>query len=249
MQHEPAIPWVTGGKKVGTKYLIVSTGRCGSSLLSGILSECGADFGPVGKRNWDRSSGSYEHPLLDRAYKWHRASKDFRIELWPLTKVSTWCSRRRDRCLSRVFGGGDYAKSTQLVDLVHPISDLCDSIRVIVCYRSFNGYAMSRYRRFGWDTERLAEEYERINRTALLQLRLFGGCAISYEELMQPKESDWADALDELAGLSRSDLLEARGDMVEPRRHEEFDAPLNQQAEKLYERLKDHKGQIHAPAT
>ena len=45
------------------RFVIVTPGRTGSSLLAAILSDSGAEFG-IGADDWDPSVGAFEHPDL-----------------------------------------------------------------------------------------------------------------------------------------------------------------------------------------
>ena len=46
------------------RYLIVSDGRSGTTLLASILGMAGTDFGLPVAEDWNPSSGSNEHPDL-----------------------------------------------------------------------------------------------------------------------------------------------------------------------------------------
>ena len=52
------------------KFLIVGTGRCGSTLLSAIIAKSGGSFGLPALEDWDRRGGALEHPCILSAYKW-----------------------------------------------------------------------------------------------------------------------------------------------------------------------------------
>lgn len=107
---------------------------------------------------------------------------------------------------------------------------------------------MSRYRRFGWTLPRITEQYCTVNRTALLQLYTFGGCAISYEELTDQEETDWVEPLGELTGLTSKTMLDCRDQILRDPRHDDIDETLDPQAEKLYNRLSDLKGKLLEPS-
>ena len=56
------------------RFLIVGTGRCGSSLLSAILARAGANFDMPLRAEWDRRSGEYEHPPPHKCTQMVRSS-------------------------------------------------------------------------------------------------------------------------------------------------------------------------------
>ena len=82
--------------------------------------------------------------------------------------------------------------------------------RIIISYRDFAANARSFYIVKGLGLPEFAECYRRINRSALLMLDVFGGCAIGFEELVGASETAWADALSQATGLNREALLENR---------------------------------------
>ena len=53
------------------RFIIVGTGRSGSSLLAAILAGAGADFAMPSKQQWGRDGGGFEHPDFVRAYNWY----------------------------------------------------------------------------------------------------------------------------------------------------------------------------------
>lgn len=229
--------------RIFIKFLIVSTGRCGSTFLSAILSQAGANFGLAPNTNWNQSSGSYEHPDLDQAYKWHKAAQKIHRELWPFNSLSKWCRNKRDQKLQNIFNQIEFAKTTQLVHLVQPIHQLEFGIRIILTYRSFNEFAVSRHRRFGWDLSKIADHYCTVNRTALLQLHTFGGCAISYDELISSDETTWAESLEEITDIAEDKLLKHRKGLLREPRHKRIPGVFDPKAEKVFAKLRKRKGE------
>lgn len=230
------------------KFLNVSTGRCGSTLLSAILAHAGADFGMGNNKEWNRASGDYEHPDLDTAYKWHRAGQFIHQEIWPFNRLSNICRTKRDRAIRSVFDNVKYAKTIELVHLIQPIEKLGYDFRIILTYRDFEGFARSWYRRFGWNMSRLKEYYLTINQTGLLQLKIYGGCAISFEEITSPETAEWATALEELTGLEENKLLEKRDELLRKPRHKPLNEPLHSETQRLFDKLEGLQGTVVKPS-
>lgn len=61
----------------------------------------------------------------------------------------------------------------------------------------------------------LIKSYKEINSTALLQLEVFGGVAITYKELVDKSETNWAETISSLTGIDFSSLLESREKRVQ----------------------------------
>ena len=101
-------------------------------------------------------------------------------------------------------------------DLVDVIHRLGFEPVVIVNYRPFQDYARSIcLSRPYWDMPRLIERYISTYSTAILQLELFGGCTIGYDELVTPEETQWAKVLGEMTPISAELILECRDRRVE----------------------------------
>jgi hypothetical protein len=160
--------------------------------------------------SWDRKSGAYEHPKLHSAYKWFSRSKKIAKSLFPDVLGRRYCEKRMKTELSSLMQKAIFGKSSTLIWLVHPIYQLGYHPKVIVTYRKFGDYVVSRHLRFGWSLSELIKSYEEINETALLQLHAFGGCAVSYEELTNRNETGWAEALGYLTNLNYRDIVVGR---------------------------------------
>ncbi len=216
------------------RYLIVGTGRSGSSLLCAILANAGANFDMGTRQSWDRKSGTYEHPRLHAAFRW-------------LYRPKQLGSKRITRKhLTALLENAEFAKSSNLIWLVQRIHQLEYQPVIIASYRKFEDYCVSRYLRFGWDVSRMVEYYTKIYRTTLLQLAIFGGCAISYEEMIDPAETDWSLALSELTGIDHRQLLESRDKLAKktPSRLKIALPVWDERAEAIYDELYRYKGQV-----
>ncbi len=197
-----------------TRFLIVGSGRSGSSLISAILHDAGAGFYLPGVADWDPVKGAYEHPALHRAYHWQSRAEKIAQSMWPDRLGRRACERRADGHLASLLPHATYLKSTTLVWLVQRIYRLGYRPAIIVSFRTFAEYCSSRFLKFGWSMPRLTSTYVDTYATALLQLGIFGGCALDHRDVVSPEETSWAEALAELTGLEAGALLKKRGERV-----------------------------------
>lgn len=235
------------------RFTIISTGRSGSTLLSAVLAGAGANFNMANVTEWDPKSGEYEHPLLHSARRWQSRMEKIEASLIPDVLGRNYCARRMQRDLARLLGEAHYVKSTQLIWLVHPIYQLDFWPRIIVSYRSLAETVRSRFMRFGWSVPKIVTTYRETYSTAALQLQLFGGCVVNYDDVINPQETAWADALAKLTGLEREKILESRAAIV--RQREKPTSPplfdmnvLDPSTEMLYQMLEGLRGQVIEPA-
>ncbi|HDN80581.1 MAG TPA: hypothetical protein ENG33_08975 [Chloroflexi bacterium] len=231
-----------------TRYLIVGTGRCGSSLLAAILAKAGANFDMPVQTKWDRRSGEYEHPMLLEARRWLVWAD--KIARSPLpSRLRNFCQRRAAQKLDELLRRATFLKSPELVRMVHIVAKLGYQPKIILSYRQFEGYSVSRHLKSGWGFSRLVEQYINVNSTALLQLYIFGGCTIGYEELVNKEETVWAEALEQLTGIKASHLLESRESLVKAVTPQwEFPVP-NPEVMKVYKLLVQLKGLVIEPVS
>jgi len=199
-----------------SRFLIIGTGRSGSSILSAILADAGANFDMPPLGGWDTRGGAYEHPRLLAAYRWHSRANKIAESLWPDMLGRKFCENRSKQELTKLFVKARFAKYGQAIWLLPAIVKLGYRPYLIVSYRSFDDYAASYHVRSGFSLLSMVSSYVDIYSTALLQLSIFGGCAIGYEELVNLDEIGWADAIGSLAGLSTPGILEARQQRIKP---------------------------------
>lgn len=225
------------------RFVILGSGRCGSSLLAAICAEAGAEFGMDVVRSWDRGAGANEHPLYVRAtIDWERSRK-IRDSVLPDSVGRRFFARRAKKHLARCMRKARFVKYPRSFAMVPRIRDLGYTPRVIIAYRPFWGYAKSRHERQGYLWDRLHHWYVTSYNTALLQLSMYGGCAVSLAELTDPNETEWAGALATVTGLEVDALLSARERIVTAPRHRDEDMlPAQQDADALYRELVRHKG-------
>jgi len=198
------------------KFLIIGTGRCGSSLIASILANAGANFGIPPVRKWNRKSGTLEHPYLIEAYKWYSREQKIKNSIIPESFGLKFCRNQCIKYLKKLFDKADFAKSSKLVWLVKRIDDCTDfQLNLIGIYRNFTDYLLSYYRRFGEDYDYWRRVWFKVYWTILLESRIYRSVLISYEELVDFKETEWATNLSQLTGLDRNNLLTWREKVVD----------------------------------
>lgn len=200
------------------RFLIISTGRSGSSLLSSIISHSGGEFNlPDNPLKWNPIDGAFEHPLLHRAYAFHHKTNKFRASLTPNIVSKILFNRRKLRSLRLACENARFLKSSKLVWLVHDIEKIGFLPYVIVIYRDFDSYAISRYKKFGWSYQRIESEYLNVYKTAILQQKIYGGCFINYYDLLCDTKNGWAEKIATHTNLRIKELLNSRKKIVAKR--------------------------------
>jgi hypothetical protein len=88
--------------------------------------------------------------------------------------------------------------------------------QLIVVYRDFGDMARSKMllERMPWPT--IANRALYTYRNALIGIHTFGGCAVSYEEMIDPRQTAWLHALADCTGLDRDALIQARDRISKP---------------------------------
>jgi hypothetical protein len=237
------------------RVFIVNPGRVGSSLLSVVMADAGADFGMPVPEDWHPGLGEMEHPLMTAATEHFNRAHEICPDK-PVRRLDRWrWDLERHRAKTRLKAAlpqARFFKADHLDLAVRPALQAGYLPRIVLNYRRFGDHAQSLYLRRGHLTvEHLARRYERICANGLMLLHLFGGCAIEYEELADPTETAWATALAESTGLGHDRLLGARQSRVAPRpRAEAAEAPpvLAPRLERLYEEMRRYSGRAVEPS-
>jgi len=196
------------------RFFIVGTGRSGSSLLAAILADAGAVFDIPRRESWNPGSGAYEHPLIISARRWQSRMRKIDESLLPNRLGYRFCYRRMTRDLDTLLRRALFVKSSDLYLLVHHAKHLGYAPSIIVSYRDFNRYARSRFLRSGNTLGELIERYRNTYGTAALQLQTFGGCVVSYDDLVDSSEVGWIEAVATVTGLPQEAILRARAQRV-----------------------------------
>ena len=232
-----------------TRFVIVTPGRTGSSLLASILSDSGADFG-VNAKDWDESEGAFEHPDLVAAVG--SFSKALRLgvnrPLVPRKYLWDVYRHRGKMRLKRIVRRVEYLKEPDLDLVVRPMFNLGYFPQVIVNFRAFFGHARSlNMRSAHHGFEALHERYCRIASDALLQLTTFGGCVVDYDDLLDATNDDWIMNVSELTGLAADRLRAARTARVKARPQQGSGYEMDCRASRLYADIQGLKGTVFQP--
>ncbi|MDH4380497.1 MAG: hypothetical protein QE509_01255 [Gammaproteobacteria bacterium] len=238
------------GKSV--RWMIVTLGRSGSSLLATIMADAGAQFGITAPAEWDPRAGEMEDPDAKRAA--HQMRRAFDIDSGRRHVLFPQIEARLRRGLARKYLKqsllrAECVKIGDLDLLVQSAFALGYSPRVILNYRRFQDCLVSNVvgrKHSGPDS--IAEDYRRIYRQGFELLKIFGGCAISYEEMLANPGGSWLAALGTVAGLDRSSLQAAATRRI--RRSESGALESNAsypECDAIYDRIAAEAGRIFEP--
>lgn len=236
------------------RYIIVTAGRTGSSLLAAILADAGANFAMPDRKDWNPESGAYEHPLFWGAYAWHSRADKINQSIIPNQLGWQWSQKKMRAQLTDLMEQANYVKYPGGgIWLVQSIANLGYDVRVIVNYRRFDEYARSRYLRFGWGIQQIIDTYLNVYGTALMQLQYFGGCTVDFAEIVDPNETAWLSALAGLTGLDEGKLLQSQSERVRPKSAKPEKPAIHnpmmddERISNMYSAMRDLKGQVILP--
>jgi hypothetical protein len=235
------------------RFFIINAGRTGSTLLSVILADAGADFAMAAPPCWDRGGGDMEHPDLLAAWRRivaahtlsaTRPAPGYRRHRWTILRS---LGKRR---LRAVLGKAQFVKVDEAHLLVRPAVKMGYFPSIILSYRRFEDHAVS----YGLmdraaDLEGLVAHYNRVNKNGLWLLNTFGGCVIGYEQLIDLADRSWVAPLAALTNLPASELLAARARRVaQPSRP--IETPhFDRDARQTYEGVDSLRGRLILPST
>jgi hypothetical protein len=220
-------------------------------MLAWVMAKAGADFAlPVPER-WDPKAGEMEHPRLIAGAKRLGASHQIagdkprqliRRTLW------TWHRHVGRHQLRRVLAQASFLKSEDLDLAVHSAAKFGYRPKIVLSYRRFDQQAASRMQRQNYaSVDWLQDYYLRVCRNALVQIKLYGGCLIGYDDLMSAANTEWADALAEVTNLSAAALVTHRDQVLSDARttpaSRAGDLALSQQTEAMFDQMQALRNQ------
>ena len=233
------------------RFLVVNSGRTGSSLLSAVLADAGADFGMPAVQTWSADAGAFEPAAITRAAAWFAVADQMgpTKPLWPRSWHWSFARHRAKVHLGRALNAARFVKGPNLDLAVQPAAKMGYLPRIIISYRSFPAQAMSLAQRSSWrDVTALEAYYVRTYKNALMWLLVFGGCVVDYDELTDPGETEWASALSALTGLPRLPMVAARQTRLDASRKQPASLPaLSGECDRLYASLRELSGQLVLP--
>jgi len=196
------------------KYLVAGGKRTGTTLLCAILANAGADFGFPRNREWFRGSGDYEHPIMVSNYKYLKRSR--------LTKPFSDSFARRQQLkiqknMKHVLDQVDYIKYPPLSEyLPLHIKKAGHEVQLLVTIRRFNDFALSALAKGGDSYAQTRDIYLETYKTNLLNLHLYGGSIVTYEQIIDQEAEAWATPLSEATNIPAADLIRARNEIINP---------------------------------
>lgn len=215
-QERPvALPVIDPSRR---RFLIASDGRAGSTLITAILGAAGLDLGMSSVDDWNPLGGAYEHPglhQLNRTLETAEHLSDLAERFPGLNTLSRFYRSRAKRRVKKLMNQGQCVKCSPLAaGYVFKIGLMP---QIIAVYRDFGDLARSKMllERMPWPA--IADRAVHTYRNALIGIHTFGGCAISYDEMIDPQQTAWLQALADCTGLDYQALAEARGKIARPK--------------------------------
>lgn len=216
------------------KYIICGTERSGSTLLSAVLANAGANFGMSLKTDWNRNSGAFEHTTLINMIKYFKRKELYgnfsdRLKLFFENKI-----------IQQIKNG----LGEEVTYLKYPIYSEQQAYyvrksgfqpRLIMTIRKFEEVAQSQLYKHGGNYLDLKNYYIDTLSTCILELKNYGGCIISYDELTNLNERKWADRITQITGLSKNLLIEKRDTLLKPIKQNNQIDFIDEDCEKLYQ--------------
>lgn len=238
------------------RYFVLTAGRTGSTLLTAIMVDAGANFAAHAPEDWDTArggGGAVDLPEIRRATNHFRLAFELsprKPPMPPAQWIWSWHRSLGKRHLKKALDKAVYVKADDL-DLAVPYAIKVGYFpRVIVSYRRFGAHALSFSQMFiNWSVETMAMEYDRTYRNAVLQMYAYGGCVVSYDDLVDRTRTDWAGNLAEVTGLAADALLASRDRRVKSTEPEEIELPvLYESAERSFAAVDTLSGRALPPS-
>ena len=216
------------------KYLVAGGKRTGTTLLCAILANAGADFGFPRDREWFRGSGDYEHRIMLDNYK---HLKRARMAQPVSDNFAAREHRKIEANMKELLNEVDYIKYPPLSQYlpIH-IKRAGFDLRLLITIRKFNTFALSAVAKSGGSFNELKEIYLDTYKTNLLNLYLYGGCAVLYEDIVDHASTEWSARVGTVTGIPAEALLRARDELIKPTRSRNAigDTTIDRECDELY---------------
>lgn len=223
-------------------YIIISTPRSGSTFLASAIAYAGGEFGLPKVNSWDRASGEFEHPLLVASYKYLKRIHQYKSYSDTFARLN---ERKLLKNLKKLFEQVRFAKFPPLSYMLpFYIAKAGFDVKVIVSYRQFEDYAQSMMIKNGISYTQAKDAYLETYRNAVMLLNIYGGCAISYEEITSDSERDWCMALESQCQLDAGSIQEYRRMYSKPFTKKNLISLPDPACDALYEKLNAFKGRV-----
>jgi len=202
---------------------------------------------------WDRATGAMEHPDLLTACRRYSAANGIspakprgavRRYRWTLLR---FLGKRR---LRHALTQTRFVKVGEAHLLIRPVLKLGYFPSIILSYRRFEDHAIS----VGMmvanaNLEQLVEQYNRTYKSGLWLLNTFGGCVVSYEQLIDPGDRSWIEPLAQVTNLPAGRLLAAQERRTAAPSHRIKAPCFDRAARQTFDDLEALRGLVIAPST
>lgn len=210
------------------KYFMISSGRAGSTICSSILAGAGANFGVEQEADWNKSSGAYELKESWKATEHH----DLEVKLKKFSHASLLRMWRRKyhrnqtkRFTRKMLDKADFVKFSNS-SIVRLAPKLGCSPSIILLYRPFAEYMFSSFLRSGRPFLKMREHFIQTYATGLVALKLYGGCVIRYDEIINKDSDDWIKRISSLTNLNVEQIILERNRQIQVK-EEQLSPKLN----------------------
>ena len=231
------------------RYFIVTTGRTGSTFLSAALASAGANFAMPVPETWEPNSGDLEHDDVKKAGVLLGQADNisptvpgnfFTLALWRIYQRRGW------HALGRALEAAQFVKGSVL--MVQPAVYLGFEPTVILNYRRLETQIASQLVRSKYETaDYLTANYIRVLRNGLAAVRVFGGCVVAYEDMQDPANDRWIEALSQVTGLDAAPMIAFRNKSLRANKPDPAMPSLSREAELLWEEAQAMRGMAFAP--
>ena len=229
------------GMENNIRYLVVTPGRSGSSLLCAILADAGANFGMPTIAEWPHDEGAFQHPLAANVTRLLP-----RIELlsndpwigWVRRVVKKRLKRRFAAAMSALWTSADYVKIAASHTLVPASVRLGFQPRIILNIREYRACVSSlcRLTAHRRTPDQMREVYRAALYNGLALLHVHGGVVVDFDDLRQ--NSDWIGPVSHLTGLPYDALFQSWRARVETRESGSTEFADDPELEQLYEQAR-----------
>jgi len=201
------------------KTFIISSGRAGSTLCGALLATAGANFGVEDVKDWDKKAGAYELKEIGKASEHH--SREVNLKKYSHISLHRMWHRKYHRYMAkryaeRAFIKADFFKLSNST-LARMAKKQGYHPKLIILYRPFPEYNMSSFLRSGRQYPEMRNHFYQTYTTGMLALNIYGGCVITYEEMITPDENAWISRVSEVTGLAENKLKQSRDELIESR--------------------------------
>jgi hypothetical protein len=216
------------------RTLVAGPPRSGTTLLASLLAKLGVGFG-LETRAWNIDSGYYEHPQLLKIYgqirKYQRLSRvsDNLASVFRTSAI---------KGLGHLLGSVEALKYPPIsAELPFLMAEAGFTPVLAVSVRCFEPYAISRMRMEGLGYAACKADYLEIYRSLALQLRVYGGQVMVYEQLVSEDREPVLKRLQLLTGAEMATVKTVVQDSVGTPRSSGTALMVDRECREIYDQL------------